>query len=178
VPDEPRLSLAEWVVLCLVCEQPTHGFAVSALLARDSDLGQIWHVQKAVVYRAMDRLEQLGYTRTAGQKPSSLGPVKSLSRATRAGKRAARVWLGRPVDRPREVRSELLLKLALRDRIGADASELLRRQHAHLEPIAAALRNRLHDATGLQRTLALWRSESIAATLRFLEETGQPNSPL
>lgn len=55
VRDEPRLSLPEWVVLCLVCEQPTHGFAVAALLGRDSDLGQIWHLQKAVVYRAMDR---------------------------------------------------------------------------------------------------------------------------
>lgn len=49
VRDEPRPSLSEWVVLCPVCEQATHGFAVAALLARDSDLGQIRHVQKAVV---------------------------------------------------------------------------------------------------------------------------------
>ena len=57
--DEP-LSLAEWVALCLVCEHPTHGFAVAGILTRDSDLGQIWHIQKAVVYRALDRLERLG----------------------------------------------------------------------------------------------------------------------
>jgi hypothetical protein len=69
-----------------------------------------------------------------------------------------------------------LIKLALRDRIGADASELRRRQHAQLAPIAAALSDRLHDATGLQRTLALWRTESISATLRFLEASGQPAS--
>jgi hypothetical protein len=66
-----------------------------------------------------------------------------------------------------------LIKLALRDRIGKDASDLLRRQHAQLAPIAAALRDRLQEATGVQRTLALWRSESIAATLRSLEATGQ-----
>ena len=176
VRDEPRLSLSEWVVLCLVCEQPTHGFPVVALLARDGDLGQIWHVQKTVVYRAMDRLELLGYIRTIGKEPSSLGPEKSLSEATQDGQRAARAWLGRPVDHPRDVRSELLIKLALRDRIGADAAGLLQQQHAQLAPIAAVLSDRLQDATGFERTLALWRSESISATLRFLEATGQPAS--
>lgn len=65
---------------------------MAALLARNTDLGQIWHVQKAVVYRAMDRLEQVDYIRTIGQEPSSLGPVKSLSHKTPAGQRAARAW--------------------------------------------------------------------------------------
>jgi DNA-binding PadR family transcriptional regulator len=170
VCGEHRLSLSEWVVLCLVCEGPTHGFAVAALLARDSELAQIWYVQKTVVYRAMARLEQLGLIRTVGTERSSHGPEKSVSRATPAGQRAARAWLDRPVDHPRDVRSEFLIKLALRHRIGSDASELLRRQHERLVPIAAALTDRVQDATGWQRTLALWRSESIAATLRFLEE--------
>jgi DNA-binding PadR family transcriptional regulator len=176
VSDKPRLSLAEWVVLCLVCEQPTHGWAIAALLGRDGDLGQIWHVQKSAVYRAMDRLEQLGYVGMIRNEPSSHGPVKSLSQATLAGERAAEGWLGRPVDHPRDVRSQLLIKLALRERIGADSSELLRLQHAQLAPIAAVLSDRLHHATGLQQTLALWRSESISATLRFLEATAQPIS--
>ena len=73
----------------------------------------------------------------------------------------------------RDYRSELLLRLALRDRIGADRSELLGRQHAQVAPIAAVLSDRLCSATGLPRTLELWRSESISATLRFLEATGQ-----
>ena len=85
------MSLSEWVVLCLICEGPTHGFAVSASLAHDSDLGQIWHVPKAVVYRAVDRLEHLGYIRATGQEPSSRGPVRSLAEATRTGRSAAGV---------------------------------------------------------------------------------------
>jgi len=124
----------------------------------------------------MDRLELLGYIRTIGKEPSSLGPEKSLSEATQEGQRAAEAWLGQPVDHPRDVRSELLIKLALRDRIGADALGLLQQQHALLAPIAAVLSDRLQDATGFERTLALWRSESISATLRFLEATGQPAS--
>ena len=176
VREEPRLSLAEWVVLCLVCEHPTHGFAAAALLARDGDLGQIWHVQKAMVYRAMDRLERFGYIREIGKQHSSHGPVKSLSGATPVGQRAAKAWLDQPVEHPRDVRLELLIKLALRDRIGADSSELLRQQHAQLAPIAAVLSDRLDGTSGFQRTLALWRSESISATLRFLEAAAQPIS--
>ena len=53
---------------------------------------------------------------------------------------------------------------------------LLRRQRAQLAPIAAGLTDRLQDGTGLQRTLALWRSESISATLRFLDAAGQLTS--
>ena len=38
--EEPTLSLAEWLVLCLVCEKPQHGFAIARLLGSDGDLGQ------------------------------------------------------------------------------------------------------------------------------------------
>jgi hypothetical protein len=34
-----RLSLADWLVLCLVSEGPTHGFAIAGLLAQDGGLG-------------------------------------------------------------------------------------------------------------------------------------------
>ena len=100
----------------------------------------------------------------------------SLNATLKRWKEEARAWLDRPVDHPRDVRSELLIKLALRDRKGADASELLRQQRDQLAPIAAVLSDRLEDATGFERTLALWRSESISATLRFLEASGQLTS--
>jgi hypothetical protein len=28
-PDEPRLTLAEWLVLCLLREEPTYGLALA-----------------------------------------------------------------------------------------------------------------------------------------------------
>jgi DNA-binding PadR family transcriptional regulator len=166
---EPRLSLSEWVVLCLICEAPTHGFALSACLASDSDLGQIWHVPKAVVYRAIGRLECLGYIQTTGQEPSSRGPVRSLTEASRTGRSAAGGWLAAPAAHPRDVRSELLIKLALLIRSDADTASLLRDQRAQLLPIAGAMEGRLRETTGFDHILALWRHESVSATLRFLE---------
>lgn len=41
-----RLSLAEWLVLCLVREEPTYGLVLAQLLHRDGSLGRIWFVQR------------------------------------------------------------------------------------------------------------------------------------
>lgn len=47
-------------------------------------------------------------------------------------------WLREPVEHVRDVRSQLLTKLALLDRTGADPRELLRRPREVLVPITAA----------------------------------------
>jgi DNA-binding PadR family transcriptional regulator len=167
--EQERLSLAEWLVLCLVREEPTYGLILVGLLARDGTLGQVWSVPKAVVYRALQRLEVLGLIRTVGEQRTSQGPVRSLYQATPAGAAAAAAWLGRPVQHPRDVRSELMVKLALLDRSGTDSRDLLQAQLARLLPVAAALDDRLRATTGFEHTLVLWRHEAMAATLRFLQ---------
>jgi len=169
MPDPERLSLAEWLVLCLVREEPTYGLVLVGLLARDGRLGQVWSVPKAVVYRALPRLEALGLIRTVGEQRTSLGPVRSLHRVAPAGEAAASAWLRTPVQRPRDIRSELMVKLALLDRSGIDARDLLEAQLAQLLPVAAALDDRLRTTTGFEHTLVLWRHEATAATMRFLE---------
>ena len=167
--DEPALSRSEWIVLSLVCEGPTHGNAVSRLVGPAGDLGQIWRVQKGVVYRSLDRLADLGLIRSAGEQPSHQGPVRMLVEATGAGRAAAASWQHRPVQHTRDIRSELLVKLALLHRAGADPHDLLAAQHALLLPIADALRDRIDTATGFDRTLLLWRYETTSATIRFLD---------
>jgi PadR family transcriptional regulator AphA len=112
---EPGLSLAEWLVLCLVSEEPTHCFAVAGLLAEDGTLGRVWHVQKAVVYRAAQRLEQLGLIMASEKQPSTLGPARAQLQATPQGREAAERWLRQPAAHARDIRSELLVKVALLD---------------------------------------------------------------
>jgi hypothetical protein len=64
--EGPKLSLAEWAALCLICER-----------------------HKAAVYRAVDRLESFGLISTAGEERSARGPVRSRIQSTPAGQRAA-----------------------------------------------------------------------------------------
>jgi len=168
-PRWSRLSLAEWVVLCLVREEPTHSFAVASLLAKDGSLGQVWHVPKAVVYRSAERLVQLGFITAAEKQTSNLGPARSQLEAASKGDLAGRDWLRQPVTHPRDIRSELLIKLALLGRINSDPGDLLHKQRAQLVPIADALAAEMCAATGFEYTLALWRHESISAVLGFLD---------
>ncbi len=171
--DEPVLSLAEWLVLGLICEEPRHGFAIARLLDSGGSVGRIWRVPKPVVYRALPRLEQLGLVRSTELQPSSQGPAKSPIEVTKAGRKLAMAWLDRPAAHNRDVRSELLVKLALLDRAGRDPHELLAAQREQLVPVAEALRQRLLTASGFDRTLVLWRSETMTATLRFLDAVAE-----
>src|SRR5258708_2463439 len=175
--EEHSLSLAEWLVLSLICEEPRHGFAIARILGREGSMGRIWRVPKPVIYRALQRLEQLGLVQTAEQQPSSEGPVRSLVDATQAGRDAAANWMTRPVEHTRDVRSELLVKLALLDRAGTDPQPLLEAQREQLVPVADALYDRLAVASGFDRTLALWRHETASATARFLAPLSPPAPP-
>jgi DNA-binding PadR family transcriptional regulator len=166
---EPALSLPEWIVLSLACEGLTHGNAVARLVSRDGELGRIWNVHKGVVYRSLDRLIDLGLIQVAGEELSSQGPARVLVEATDAGRAAALAWQHRPVEHARDIRSELLVKLALVQRTGRDPGALLAAQHAQLAPVAAALQHRLAAVDGFDRTLLQWRYASASAALSFLQ---------
>jgi hypothetical protein len=107
---------------------------------------------------------------TAGQQHTKDGPARCLVTATRAGRTAARVWLHTPVPHGRDVRSELIIKLALLDRAGDNPADLLSRQRTAFGPLAAALAGRVHVTTGMEHTLALWRHEMMSATIQFLDQ--------
>lgn len=163
------LSLPEWLVLCIVCEKPTPGFAVTGLLSHEGSLGRIWHVSQPAIHRAMRQLTRLGFVQLTRQH-SSQGPDRWLVTATRTGHKAARGWLRKPVTHGGDVRSELMLKLALLDRIGGDPRDLLREQRAEFAPLAAALASQVDATTGTERTLALWRHKTMSATMQFLDD--------
>ena len=139
------------------------------MLSPQGSIGRIWLVHKSNVYRALPRLESLGLMRTVGAEPATAGPIRSLYEVTAAGRTAARQWLHQPVKHGRDVRSELLLKLALLDRAGADPTELLSAQLAEFRPIAAALEDQAWATSGFERALILWRRNQIEATMRFLQ---------
>lgn len=161
-------SLGEWVVLALVAEGTTHGFDVARTLAPTGSLGRIWTVPRPLVYRAVDSLLADGALAEAGTAEGR-GPRRRLLRATPTGRRQVRAWLGEPARHVRDVRSELLVKLALHHRAGADPTALVARQRALIADAADGLAEAAGDADGFDAVLARWRLESAGAVLRFLD---------
>jgi hypothetical protein len=103
-----------------------------------------------------------------GTEPG-LGPQRTVYTATDAGRDAAGRWLHAPVEHVREIRSELLLKLALLDRAGENPAALLQAQRAVLEPIVAAIETRRAHSAGFDATLLAWRRANAVAALDFLD---------
>ncbi|MEV5411307.1 PadR family transcriptional regulator [Thermopolyspora sp. NPDC052614] len=172
--EPPSLSLTEWVVLALVAEGTTHGFAIARLTDASGPLGEIWQIPRPVVYRALDRLCELGLLRPAGTEPGSGGPRRVLLAITPAGLDLVTAWRLHPVAHVRDIRTELLVKLALLDRAGLDPKPLLEAQRERLLPILAALRRRRDQASGFDRTLAAWRLQTAQASMSFLEAVEAP----
>ena len=169
MPSEgPALSLTEWVVLGLLAESPSHGFAVAKALSRVTPLGQVWTVPRPLVYRAIGRLEEQGLIAEAGEEPGDPGPRRMVYEVTARGRKAAAQWRGEPVRHLREVRSALLAKVLLRQRAGEPLAPLVSEQRAVFAPLLERLSEQFGDAGG-ERVVAAWRYESSLAVARVLD---------
>lgn len=171
-----ELSLSDWAVLAVVAEGPTHGWPVVRELRVDGSLGRVWTVARAVVYRSLSTLQSAGFVEEGGDDPTSRGPQRTIVRATRSGQVALRRWLETPVEHVRDVRTELLLKLAILDRAGRAPDRLIERQLATLTPVIDAVSAR-PAGHGFDLTLARWRREQALAVQRFLRSLARDAGP-
>ncbi|MFI7129384.1 PadR family transcriptional regulator [Nonomuraea sp. NPDC050153] len=167
--DSRALSLTEWVVLALVAEGPTHGFAVARLTAPTGAVGAIWQVPRPRVYRALDRLADLALIEPCGEEPGQGGPRRTVFTTTAAGRSAVDGWLMCPVEHIRDIRTEFLTKFALLQRAGADPRPLLDAQAERIEPIIDRLRAQRDQAHGFDHVVAAWRYETAEAALRLMQ---------
>jgi DNA-binding PadR family transcriptional regulator len=170
---EGRLSLAEWTVLALLREQPAHGFAIAQLTAPGGELGRIWRIPRPVVYRSIGRLVEAGLI-TPESVEAGQGPQRTIYAVTAQGRQEAEDWLGTPVEHVRDIRSHLLIKLALLHRAGWDPAALLKRQRAVLDPIAQAIEAQRAELEGFDAVLLAWRRATAAAALGFLDDVAPP----
>jgi DNA-binding PadR family transcriptional regulator len=173
-----ELTAGEWAALALLCEGPTHGFAIARAMATDGEVGKIWTVRRPLVYRALETLAGMGLVRAGGTVASRSGPQRTVLHATPAGKRAVTRWLREPVAHVRDARSLLMLKLLFLTRREADLAPLLTAQREHFAELAEKLTGAVDRAEGFDRALVLWRLESTTASIRFVEAMlAEPSRP-
>ena len=80
-----------------------------------------------------------------------------------------------PVEHVRDMRSRLLIKLALLHRAGRDPADLIKRQRAALDPIARAMQVPQPGPDGFDEILLAWRRATAAAALGFLDDIAAKN---
>lgn len=156
-------------MLALLCERPTHGWALASQLGPSGELGSIWSLGRPLVYRSLDILEQRGLIEPAGHEPGARGPNRTIFRASEAGVAAVNEWLGEPVEHVREGRSVLLLKLVFAERRGHDPRPMLTAQHEAILAAIESLEARILASPGSDGILLRFRLESTRAVLRFIE---------
>jgi DNA-binding PadR family transcriptional regulator len=163
------LAPGEWAVLALLCERPTHGWALARQLSPDGELGSIWSLTRPLVYRSLEILEARQLIVPAGSEPGVRGPNRTIFRATAAGHEAVGIWLSEPVEHVREGRSLLLLKLVFAQRNCIDPRPMLLAQREGLEETIASLEDRTNGSVGTDAILLRFRLESSRAVGRFID---------
>lgn len=164
VRRRPTPSLNEWAVLGVLVDRPRHGYDIAAELRAGAPIGDAWRVTRPLVYRALERLEALGLTEARRTEPGEGGPPRTVHAATRRGRSALKTWLVTPVEHLRDIRSELLLKLVLTERLGLERSQLVRAQRARFAQKLADLA----APPPAEDAIALWRHHSALGATAFL----------
>jgi molybdopterin-binding protein len=137
------------------------------MLTPEGEIGRIWSLSRPLTYRAIDGLVDKSLLIRRGRRAGQ-GRDRVLLAPTAAK------WLDTPVQHLREVRTELLVKLALRDRAGLENHALLNAQQVLFEPVIDAL-----TSTDDGDLVDVWRRESARAVRRFLEHAlNPPKRPL
>lgn len=169
---EIPLSLGDWCVMVVLAEQPRHGFAVGRELSSVTPLGLIWRVAHPQVYRAIDRLVAHGLAEMGAAEPGD-GPNRRVVTLTDDGRELVTDWVTTPVDRLRNMRSALLVKLVACRRLALDGPVLLDRQAEVIAEIERGLLDDLATTHDDLRVALLWRHASAEAAQRFLDAARQ-----
>lgn len=149
-------------MLALVVQQPRHGWAVHEELSPTGDIGRAWRLSRQLVYRAIDSLEADGMVRRATPKDGR-GADRVVVSATAKGRSHAMRWLDTPVPHLRDVRTELVVKVMLRERSSMPLRPFLQRQRDEFAPVFTAI-----ERSATTGPVDLWRRESATAVKRYL----------
>ena len=160
------LLLGEWACLAALGQGRLHGFAVAKRLAPDGDLGRVWTLSRPLTYRAITTLTDHGLVKPVTEEPGNGGPTRTVVGLTPKGRTALKRWLDEPVVHPRDVRSELLLKIVVRQQMGLARDPLVSAQIALFERHVASRATELASDPG--DPVRIWRVEFAEAAVRFV----------
>ncbi|MGH9192040.1 MAG: PadR family transcriptional regulator, partial [Acidimicrobiales bacterium] len=147
------------------------GYDIAAALRSGAAIGDVWHLTRQLVYRALERLEALGLVEPRRTEASIAGPPRTVYGPTARGRTNLRDWLVMPVKHIRDVRNAFLLKLVITEQLGLDPDDLIRAQRG---AFADLLDERAVEPPRTDH-VAMWRHHSAAAVAAFLDALDKPS---
>jgi DNA-binding PadR family transcriptional regulator len=109
----------EYALLGVVRAEALHGYEINRRLVETPELRLVWRVKQSRLYALLARLEDEGLL-DATLEPQDGRPPRKVYHLTPAGSRAFERWLTQPVQLPREMRLEFMLKLYFAQREGPE----------------------------------------------------------
>jgi len=180
MPDRPHadrpLLPGEYAVLGLLALEPRHGYDLARVMA--GDLASVCPIEQSLLYAYLRNLEARGLVEWEEVR-TGRRPPRKIYAPSEEGWAAFRAWVHLPVERMREVRQDLLLKIYfLRALDPTSVQRLLERQVAVCERYAgreAAARDAIE---GFPRLVAESRLSAANATLSWLRaHLNMPSAP-
>lgn len=107
--SDRALLPGEYAVLGLLLSGPMYGYEMARCFDR-FELAEVCPIEQSMLYTYLRNVEGRGLVSWAEERVGNRPPRK-IFELTPAGKEAVRAWLRQPVERIREVRLDLLLKL-------------------------------------------------------------------
>jgi DNA-binding PadR family transcriptional regulator len=98
-------------LLGMLARRPQHGYELKRTFEQMT--GGFWELNYGQIYQSLDRLSEEGYVHYTVEQEESV-PDKKVYAITEEGKQALEDWLASPEEpRPRPLRDELFIRLAV-----------------------------------------------------------------
>lgn len=152
------------VCLALVRSGINHGYPIAQEFAPDGEVGAVLTASRPVVYRELLSLESQGLLSSRADR-GARGQAKKLLKLTAAGNKALDAWLDEPVQHIRDIRTDFLVKVMMREKLALPLVPFVIAQRAALDDVVSTL-SRSRDRS----VIGVWRREQARAVGRFLDE--------
>jgi len=115
----------KYALLGLLARQPSHGYDMKNAI--EQALAGNWEINFGQIYTTLSRLERDGLVSASDEAEDARG--KRIYAITEAGRAELESWFDQPVENPRQLRDEFIVKLIIRHLAGfGDAQKVILQQ--------------------------------------------------
>ena len=163
----------EFLLLGIIRNQPIHAYDLDKLLNEHEELNIVWKFNQSQLYAILDKLEKNNLIQSEMAQGDAF-PFRKVYTLTELGEKLFQQWKISPVEKPRTLRSDFLVKLYfLKDEPTAVFETVIHEQikvcEEWIDSLVKKQKERPEDSVYIQMVLQ-FRIENLKAAISWLEE--------